>query len=56
MTILAELLPNINELFQWKGIVSEHTILEFNKNALMAFVSPRIASRIIWLSASTIFH
>ena len=37
--IVAELLPNINELFDWKGIFGEHTLLEFNKTALMAFVS-----------------
>jgi F-type H+-transporting ATPase subunit a len=35
----AELLPNINELFDWKGIFGAHTLLEFNKTALMAFVS-----------------
>jgi F-type H+-transporting ATPase subunit a len=40
--MLAELLPNLNELFDWKGIVSQHTILEFNKTALMAFVSTAI--------------
>ena len=36
---LAELLPNINEIFEWKGMFSEHTVLEFNKTALMAMVS-----------------
>jgi F-type H+-transporting ATPase subunit a len=40
--MLAELLPNLNELFEWKGIVSDHTILAFNKTALMAFVSTAI--------------
>ena len=51
MTVLAELLPNINELFQWKGIVSENTILEFNKTALMAFVSTIICVAFFWLGA-----
>jgi F-type H+-transporting ATPase subunit a len=49
--ILAELLPNLNELFDWKGIVSEHTILEFNKTALMAFVSTIICVLIFGLGA-----
>lgn len=40
--IVAELLPNLNELFDWKGIFSQHTILEFNKTALLAFVSTAI--------------
>jgi F-type H+-transporting ATPase subunit a len=42
VTVLAELLPNINELFEWKGIFGGHTVLEFNKTALMAFVSTAI--------------
>lgn len=37
--LLADLLPNVNELFEWKGFFGEHTIYEFNKTALMAFVS-----------------
>lgn len=37
--LLADLLPNVNELFQWKGIFAKHTIFEFNKTAAMAFVS-----------------
>lgn len=36
---VAELLPNVNELFEWKGIFGEHTVLEFNKTAFMAFLS-----------------
>jgi F-type H+-transporting ATPase subunit a len=40
--MLAELLPNLNELFDWKGIFAQNTILEFNKTALMAFVSTAI--------------
>ena len=37
--VLADLLPNVNELFQWKGFFGQHTFYEFNKTALMAFVS-----------------
>ena len=51
MTVLAELLPNLNELFDWKGIVNEHTILEFNKTALMAFVSTVICITIFGVGA-----
>ena len=51
MTILAELLPNINELFDWKGIVNEHTLLAFNKTALMAFVSTIICVAFFWIGA-----
>ncbi len=47
--MLAELLPNINELFEWKGIFSEHTVLEFNKTALMAFVSTVICIALFWI-------
>jgi F-type H+-transporting ATPase subunit a len=39
MRVLADLLPNINGLFEWKGILGGHTILEFNKTALMAMAS-----------------
>ena len=39
--ILAELLPNINELFEWRSIFGEGT-LAFNKTALMAFVSTAV--------------
>ncbi|MFO7591295.1 MAG: F0F1 ATP synthase subunit A [Acidimicrobiia bacterium] len=46
---VAELLPNINELFEWKGIFSEHTVLEFNKTALMAFISTAICILLFWL-------
>jgi F-type H+-transporting ATPase subunit a len=37
--LLADLLPNVNELFEWKGFFGQHTFYEFNKTALMAFVS-----------------
>jgi F-type H+-transporting ATPase subunit a len=49
--VLAELLPNINELFEWKGIFGEHTILEFNKVALMAFVSTLICVGIFMIGS-----
>jgi F-type H+-transporting ATPase subunit a len=51
LTILAELLPNINELFSWKGIVGEHTLLEFNKTALMALVSTIVCVAFFWIGA-----
>lgn len=37
--VLAELLPNVNELFEWKGIFFEHTWYEVNKTAIMALIS-----------------
>jgi F-type H+-transporting ATPase subunit a len=40
--VIGGLLPPLNELFDWKGIFSEHTIWAFNKTALMAFVSTAI--------------
>jgi F-type H+-transporting ATPase subunit a len=40
--VLAELLPNVNELFEWKGLLFEHTWYEVNKTALMAFISTAI--------------
>jgi F-type H+-transporting ATPase subunit a len=46
--VLAELLPNVNELFEWKGFFSQHTVLEFNKVALMAFVSTVICVALFW--------
>jgi len=49
--ILAELLPNLNELFDWKGIFNEHTVLEFNKTALMAFVSTAVCIGIFGVGA-----
>src|SRR5688500_8541477 len=42
MPVIAELLPSLNELFDWRDIAGEHTILAFNKTALMAFVSTAI--------------
>jgi F-type H+-transporting ATPase subunit a len=49
--VIGELLPNINELFEWKGIFGGHTILEFNKVALMAFVSTLICIGIFLLGS-----
>jgi F-type H+-transporting ATPase subunit a len=46
--VLAELLPNVNELFEWRGFFGGHTILEFNKVALMAFVSTIICVALFW--------
>jgi F-type H+-transporting ATPase subunit a len=40
--VLAELLPNVNELFEWKGLLFENTWYEVNKTALMAFISTAI--------------
>jgi F-type H+-transporting ATPase subunit a len=37
--VLADLLPNVNELFEFKGFFGQHQWYEFNKTALMAFVS-----------------
>jgi len=50
--VLAELLPNINELFEWKGIASSHSILEFNKTAMMAFVSTIICIALFWIGGT----
>lgn len=47
--VLANLLPNINNIFVFKGIFAQHTILEFNKTALMAFVSTAICTGFFWL-------
>jgi len=48
---VAELLPNVNELFEWKGFFSEHSVLEFNKTALMAFVSTLICIGIFFVGS-----
>jgi F-type H+-transporting ATPase subunit a len=40
--VLAELLPNVNELFEWKGFIGEHTWYEVNKTVVLAFVSTLI--------------
>jgi F-type H+-transporting ATPase subunit a len=48
---VAELLPNVNELFEWKGFLNEHSVLEFNKTALMAFVSTLICIGIFFVGS-----
>lgn len=50
--VLAELLPNINELFEWKGFFSQHSVMEFNKTALMAFVSTVICIVLFWVGGT----
>ncbi len=39
MFVFADLLPNVNELFEWKSFFGGDTIYAFNKTALMACVS-----------------
>ena len=51
MPVLADLLPNVNELFEWKSIFGGDTILAFNKTALMAFVSTLICVGIFVLGS-----
>jgi F-type H+-transporting ATPase subunit a len=48
---VAELLPNVNELFEWKGFLNEHSVLEFNKTALMAFISTLICIGIFFVGS-----
>ena len=50
--VLGELLPNVNELFEWKGIFGRNTALEFNKVALMAFVSTFICIALFWVGGT----
>jgi F-type H+-transporting ATPase subunit a len=50
--VLGELLPNVNELFEWKGIFGPHTWYEFNKAALMAFVSTIICIGLFWVGGT----
>jgi len=49
--ILAELLPSLNEIFDWRDIFSANTALAFNKTALMAFVSTAICIAIFGLGS-----
>jgi F-type H+-transporting ATPase subunit a len=37
--VFGDLLPDVNELFQWKAIFAPDSILAFNKTALLALVS-----------------
>jgi F-type H+-transporting ATPase subunit a len=50
--VLGELLPNVNELFEWKGIVGRNTWYEFNKVGLMALVSTVICIVLFWYGGS----
>lgn len=50
--VLGELLPNVNELFEWKGLVGPHTWYEFNKVSLMAFVSTAICIALFWFGGT----
>ena len=49
--VVGELLPSLNEIFDWRAIFNGHTILEFNKTALMAFVSTAICIGIFYFGA-----
>jgi F-type H+-transporting ATPase subunit a len=49
--VLAELLPNVNELFEWKGLLFQHTWYEVNKTAVMAFISTIICIGIFFLGS-----
>ena len=49
--MLAELLPSLNEIFDWRDIFSAHTALAFNKTALMAFVSTAICIAIFGIGS-----
>ena len=49
--MIAELLPSLNEIFDWRDIFGAHTILAFNKTALMAFVSTAICILIFGLGS-----
>jgi len=46
--VLGELLPNVNELFEWKGIIGPHTWYELNKVGVMALVSTIICIILFW--------
>jgi F-type H+-transporting ATPase subunit a len=49
--VVADLLPNVNELFEWKGFFGQHTFYEFNKTALMACISTVICIAIFLVGA-----
>jgi len=46
--VLAELLPNVNELFEWKGILFPNTAYELNKVGILALVSTVICIALFW--------
>jgi F-type H+-transporting ATPase subunit a len=49
--VLADLLPNVNELFEYDGIFGRHQWWEFNKTALMAMISTLICVVIFLVGA-----
>jgi len=49
--VLADLLPNVNELFEYDGIFGRHQWWEFNKTALMAMISTLICVGIFLVGA-----
>jgi F-type H+-transporting ATPase subunit a len=50
--VLGELLPNVNELFEWKGIVAPNTWYELNKVGMMAIVSTVICIVLFWVGGT----
>jgi len=49
--VLADLLPNVNELFEFDGIFGRHQWYEFNKTALMAFISTIICVVLFYIGS-----
>ena len=49
--VLADLLPNVNELFEYDGIFGRHQWYEFNKTALMAFISTIICVVLFYIGS-----
>jgi F-type H+-transporting ATPase subunit a len=49
--VLADLLPNVNELFEYKGIFGRNQWWEFNKTALMALISMLICVVIFYFGS-----
>ena len=49
--VLADLLPNVNELFEYKGFFGQHEWYEFNKTALMAFISTLICIGLFYVGS-----
>jgi F-type H+-transporting ATPase subunit a len=49
--VLADLLPNVNELFEYKGFFGQHEWYEFNKTALMAFISTIICIGLFFIGS-----
>ena len=49
--VLADLLPNVNELFEYKGFFGQHEWYEFNKTAALAFVSTIICIGLFYVGS-----